>query len=190
MNLVSGQSARQQDAAIRPPAEVRGSVVGSISKRSERCSRLWATSGQVASELTKVLVISASATSTSIINNTFFSAPTNGPDHWEVGESSGDISTHDRSHAPSSLPLEDHWGNAVSGDLSKPTPGRWTSLELQKRTCDLQLSRWISQLLMTPTASQERSKEVGEGGKTRSKTREGHCKYHCRREEGTSREGE
>ena len=122
VNLVSGQSARQQDAAIRPPAEVRGSVVGSISKRSERCSRLWATSGQVALELTKVLGISASATSTSIpknlvlpeigqsttmpllmrmrgtnssstvatrmvkimslINNTVFSAPTNGPDHW------------------------------------------------------------------------------------------------------------
>jgi len=40
-----------------------------ISKRFERRSRLWAASGQAALESSKVLVISASATSTSILKN-------------------------------------------------------------------------------------------------------------------------
>ena len=45
-------------------------------------------------------------------------------------------------------------------------------------------------MLMTLIASQEGGKEVREGGKTRSQDRESHRKYHCRREESKSREGE
>lgn len=45
------------------------STIDSISKRSERCFRLWAASGQAALESSKILVVSASATSTSILKN-------------------------------------------------------------------------------------------------------------------------
>jgi amyloid beta precursor protein binding protein 1 len=48
---------------------VRGSAIGLISDRFERRFRLWAASGQAALESSKVLVISASATSTSILKN-------------------------------------------------------------------------------------------------------------------------
>jgi len=44
-------------------------VIDLISKRFERRPRLWAASGQAALESSKVLVISASATSTSILKN-------------------------------------------------------------------------------------------------------------------------
>lgn len=48
---------------------MRRSTIDLISKRSQRHFRLWAASGQAALESSKALVISASATSTSILKN-------------------------------------------------------------------------------------------------------------------------
>ena len=69
LNGLQEPPTRQQDATVRPSAEVRGPAIGLISKRFERRFRLWAASGQAALESSKVLVISASATSTSILKN-------------------------------------------------------------------------------------------------------------------------
>lgn len=54
----------------------------------------------------------------------------------------------------------------------------------------MQPSRWRVRTLMTSTTSQERGKEVREGGKTRSQNRESRRKHHRWGEESKSRKGE